>query len=90
MNLQVYVDLIIRKFTVDTKVYNEVGEDALRSCVKKSLEEKYDSLIDILNLKMEIDAKNCVYNASFYEKELKKIDKEMRKHIAELLRVGHE
>lgn len=86
MNIQAFIDLIIRK-NYEAKMYNEVGETNLRATLKKALDEKYDVLIGILNLKMELDAKNCTYNSNFYEKEIKKINKEMREYVGELSRI---
>jgi hypothetical protein len=86
MNMQVFIDLIIRK-SYESGMYNELGEAKLRVVLKAALDDKYDSLINILNLKMSLDADNCTYNAAFYEKELKKINKVMREYVSELAKV---
>ena len=86
VNTQVFVDLIIRKGQ-EAHMYNELGETALRDKLKKALDDKYDTLVNTLNLRMDIDAENCTYNAVFYEKEIKNINKVMREYVAELSKV---
>lgn len=89
MSMSVFVDLIIRKAN-ESGAYNELGEIALRATIKKALDDKYDSLIQSLNMRMALDAENCTYNSAFYEKELKTINREIREYVSELARVNND